>query len=100
MISCPKCANGAIELSDAKGFVEKRILPLFRLAPFHCPSCGRRVYRSPLVPALPTDADYLASPAAFLKSEDGLTFQQLIEDLREAERRIENKAVARREVGG
>jgi hypothetical protein len=84
--------------SDAKGFVEERILPLFRLVPFLCSSCGRRFYRyNSRATNLPLE---ITSPVTFLVSEDGVSFQQLINNLRDAERRVDNKGVAQKELGG
>ncbi len=100
MIPCPECANKGLKRSHPKGFVEEHILPLLKLAPYLCPSCGRRFYRyypgksastlsAPQEPGL---------PVTFLQAEDGVSFQQLIKNLRDAEKRLNTKGVAQREL--
>lgn len=78
--------------------MEERILPLLKLVPFLCSSCGRRFYRydsgSSKIPP------ELNSPVTFLQSEDGVSFQQLIKNLQDAERRLDDKGVAQKELGG
>ncbi len=101
MTMCPQCANKSMKRSDAKGFVEVRILPLLKLAPFLCSACGRRSYHHdsrPNVGKVPGPPEQMA-PVTFLTSEDGVSFQQLISNLRDAERRLDNKGVAQRELG-
>jgi len=80
--------------------VEERILPLLKLAPYVCSSCSRRFYRySPdKSPVTASASELPARPVTFLKSEDGVSFQQLITELRDAERRLDNKGVAQREL--
>jgi len=99
MIPCPQCANKGLKRSEARGFVEERILPLLKLAPFLCPSCGRRYYRyDPGANPVGSGSHEPIPPVTFLQSEDGVSFQQLIKNLRDAERRLDNKGVAQREL--
>jgi len=80
--------------------MEQRILPLLKLAPFLCSSCGRRFYRySPGKNSVTAPGPQgPAQPVTFIESQDGVSFQQLIKNLRDAERRLDNKGVAQREL--
>ena len=41
---CPQCGSRDICRSRREGIIEKYILPLLRLRPFHCEDCARRYY--------------------------------------------------------
>lgn len=86
-------------MARGEGFVERRVYPLVFLRPFRCRLCRARFYRFSLQNGSRAvrrqkrkkagrDENETQKFAAFLKPQDDKEFQQLIKEIREAERKI------------
>lgn len=103
MRRCPACGRTKFARSRARTRAERYLLHLVLLAPFRCLKCGRRFYdllwsRAEAVKSVRHDANPVqsAEPAV-----DELTFDELISDLRQAEKNMQvAEPAVERKVGG
>jgi hypothetical protein len=40
-VRCPRCGDKALYRKDRRGFLQRKLLPFFRLYPWHCVSCRK-----------------------------------------------------------
>lgn len=90
---CPVCKNvGMLHKSRRNGSWQSHILPLLLLREYYCGSCGNGFYgpafkhKGIFAPEPTTIEEDLSS--AFLAPEDDRDFQQLINEIREAEKKM------------
>ena len=93
MNKCPSCnRSGKIRKSRPRTSLERSILPALQLRPYYCESCGGRFYglrsnsHSDSRPKLAKPKEGLFSE--FLTSQDSPDFQELIQEIGEAEKRM------------
>ena len=93
MKNCPNCKSAEkIRNSPRRGFLERGILHVLLLRPYHCESCGIRFYGFQFgkqfepQPEATKITEELAS--TFLTPQDTRDFEQLIGEIREGERKM------------
>lgn len=94
--ACPICHRlDSYRPVRPSGFWEQKVLALVGMRPYRCASCGHRTrFRGRRAPAPrpgpePGTWGPLDSPAQFLRSEDDRDFKDLILEIRQAEKKME-----------
>lgn len=90
-LKCPSCRRSdTLRKSTQVGLLEKRILPFFLLRPYKCDNCGSRFYSLSInnVGAKSLRRATEEFSTTFLSAQDDRDFQQLVSEIREAERRM------------
>ncbi len=94
MKTCPSCRRPDwVAEIEPVGILERGPMRWFQLRPFLCLQCETRFHRF----QLGSDSSRQRPPhdleGSFLKSNENLEFHELVEQLREAEQRIEEDRV-------
>jgi hypothetical protein len=96
--ACPAChRSGTYRPVSARDFWERVFFPFFGLTPFGCRNCGRRAllrrkksFSSKVNSGSKTGKDI--SPPPGLPAENNQSFQELILDMQDAEKRMQLEA--------